>query len=430
MSSPTGLLSCSNEVLTIIFSDSSLKSKDIKSLRLTCKELHSNATRLYAERYLTEPFFVLSRYSLQSLVDICKHPIFSSHIRSIGIVTTTLHVEGLKERVRKISEERWGHEGEANDFAVISEYAKICKEQVELEKSGEARVLLTRALSALQHSFTVKITNDLESMGPIGVIGLLSTIYYDDKWSGKRHYNFADRDSNMRGLFKLVQEALAEVDFEDRKLFTALDLTMRRRSQLPKPSHGCQDHIGGLQNISRVYSGLKTLRLDMDLQALQSQESFISLDHLFRAAPNLQDFSFTAGCSGKRAIGPQSVKRITKLFGIQTKFKLQVLDLQEVACTLEALRALMQRHKQTLIGVKFTKVTLFGSWKDCLSWISQELDLENFHLEQVYTIDRNNMPRKGGTKPIAENIVTESFQCKQSTRAGLANMISTIQRHE
>lgn len=429
MSSPTGLLSCSNEVFTIIFSDLSLNSKDIKSLRLTCKELHPNATRLYAERYLTEPFFILSRYSLESLVDICKHPILSSHIRTIGIVTTTLHVQGLKERVLRISEKPWGHNVKADDFAVISEYAKICKEQVELEKSGEARVMLTRALSTLQHPFTIKVTNDFESMGSIEVIGLPSTTYHDSKWSGKRHYNFMDRDSKMCSLFKLVQEALAEVDFEDRKLFTALELNMRRHSQLPKPSNGYQDHIAGLQDISRVYSGLKSFRFDTDLQAFQSQESLISLDHLFRAAPSLQEFDFKAGCSGRRAVGPHSLKRMSKLFDIQTKFELRVLSLQEVPCTLESLRALMQRHKQTLIDIKFTSVTLLGSWKDCLSWVHQELDLENFHLEQVYTVDRIRIASKGGSKPKIENLAIASFKGKQRTRAGLANMISTIQRH-
>lgn len=109
---------------------------------------------------------------------------------------------------------------------------------------------------------------------------------------------------------------------------------------------------------------------------------------------------------------------------IQTKFELRVLDLREVACTLEALLALMQRHKQTLTGLKFTKITLLGSWKDCLTWIQQELDLENFHLEQIYTIDRKKIASKGGSKPVAQDLIsTASFRGKENTRAGLEDII-------
>lgn len=427
---PSGLLSCPSEVLATIFRNSNLNSKDIKSLRLTCKELHPTATREYAERYFTEPFFFLSRYSLGSLVDICRHPLIGPHVRVIGIVANTLHVEGLKQRVcrmhEQVCESRWGGQVPADDFAIVSEYAKICKEQMDLQNSGEGIALLAKALSALQHPFAIEITNDLESMGPIEVIGLPSMIYHDDKWSGKRCYNIMDREPNMKSLFKLVQEALAEMSFEDRKHFTGLELIMRRRTPAPKPSDGYQDHIKGLQNISRVYSGLNKLQLDMDLQALQTQESFISLDHLFRAAPNLQELSFTGGCSGRRAVGAHSLKRITKLFEIQTKFELRVLDLQEVACTLEALLLLTQRHKQTLTDIKLTKVTLLGSWKDCLTWLRQNLDLENFHLEQAYTVDRNKMASKGGSKPTAQDLATASFKSKQSTRDGLDDLIHRI----
>ncbi|KAG9848875.1 hypothetical protein KCU98_g5405, partial [Aureobasidium melanogenum] len=205
---PSGLLSCPSEVLATIFSDPSLNSKDIKSLRLTCKELHPTATREYAERYLTEPFFILSRYGLESLVNICRHPLISPHIRTVGIMANTLHIQGLKERAcrlhQKICEHRWGYNDTVQEFADLSEYAKICEEQEQLQKGGEAQELLTRALSALHHPFAITITDDFESMGPIEVIGLPPTTYFDEGWSGKRHYKTMDRDSKMRSLFKLI----------------------------------------------------------------------------------------------------------------------------------------------------------------------------------------------------------------------------------
>lgn len=160
MTARSGILACPHEVLTMIFSDQSLGKKDIKSIRLTSRELYPAATREFAMRYLTEPFVTLSRYSLQSLVEICRHPIFSPNIRSVGFLATTLHTKGLAERASSVDHTYRRVKDLATSLGEISDYARICKDQVQLKDSGHTGLLLFNALEALDHPILITITNN------------------------------------------------------------------------------------------------------------------------------------------------------------------------------------------------------------------------------------------------------------------------------
>ncbi|KEQ60394.1 uncharacterized protein M437DRAFT_54477, partial [Aureobasidium melanogenum CBS 110374] len=92
MASAAGLLSCSNEVLAIVFSNPSLSKCDLKSLRLTSKETCSAATVEFVKLFLMKPFIFPSRGGLQFLVNICKNPILSPHIKSIGFLATIVDI--------------------------------------------------------------------------------------------------------------------------------------------------------------------------------------------------------------------------------------------------------------------------------------------------------------------------------------------------
>ncbi|TIA46090.1 hypothetical protein D6C83_05470 [Aureobasidium pullulans] len=158
-----GLLKCPNEVLANIFSNPGLSKNDIKALRLVCTQLRPLATRVFAQRYFTDPFVILSRYALEALVEICEDPIFSPHVQSIGFLTTTLHPD---DSTKKALEE-------------LNAFTQFSAEQVHLESSGEAERLLARAISALGRPMVVTVTNDIDSISPIGVSKVPSNRYYN-----------------------------------------------------------------------------------------------------------------------------------------------------------------------------------------------------------------------------------------------------------
>lgn len=76
MTTHHGFLVHSNEKLAMTSSGQCLSKEDIESQRLASKELCPTRRREFAMRYVTQPVVALSQYGLQSLVDICKHPIF------------------------------------------------------------------------------------------------------------------------------------------------------------------------------------------------------------------------------------------------------------------------------------------------------------------------------------------------------------------
>ncbi|CAD0087209.1 unnamed protein product [Aureobasidium mustum] len=430
MSSPAGLLSCSNETLANIFSDEILSKKDLRSLRLISKELCPAATREFAKRYVTNPFFFLSRYGLQSLIDICKHPIFGPEIRSIGFLATKVHISGLKEHVSdagSIAKHDSNSSSMVDSLTIISDYARILKEKALLAASGDTKELLTTALQALRQPISITIANDLDFVGPGQAIGLpLITHYYDGNFN-KPITCIPDLEVNMKSSLKLIEKVIAKLSTKDHMLLTGLKLKMRRHSQdTPNTSDPSRLDSIIVQSISGAYSSLTTFHLELDLESLRCSSSFGSFEELLKAVPNLQVFAFETSCTDKRPVGMSTLERVAKLFSFETNFELRVLILQNVPCTLESLQLLMERHKKTLEHVKLSKITLLGSWKACLRGMRKELDLQRLQIADPYTISRDNTTSRGVFLPKQQTWrapTTNSFEGKENTRTGLDNLI-------
>jgi hypothetical protein len=402
----------------MIFSDQSLDKKDTKSLRLTSKELNPAATREFAKRYLTEPFFTLSRYSLQSLVDMCRHPIFSTHIQSIGFLATTLPTRGLAIRARNADV------GRLDDLVAnleeISDYTRICKDQIQLKNSGDTKKLLVVALEALDHPISITVTNGPEPTGPHGVIGLPSTIYRYDESLGRCVAKLTEIDSKMRTFFSLVEETVASLKTRGRIQLAGMKVNISRRST-DATSFFSADCIETGQ-LDGVYSDLTKLHLDFNLEAFRCPVILKSLEHLFKAAPKLQELTIISSCMGSRVVGKSTLDRLSKIFDIETAFELKVLVLERVPCTSETLLQLMKRYKQTLVDIKLSRVTLLGCWKPCLSWMRKGLDLKNLHISHPHTVHRHQLVSRGPFRPTElfwQVLQTMPLQGKENVRAGL-----------
>ena len=417
MTSRSGLLACSNEVLTMIFNDPSLSKKDIKSLRLTSKELHPAATREFAMRYLTEPVVALSRCGLQSLVDICRHPIFGPKIRSIGFLATTLNIRGLQDRVSYMPRDE--HDL-VEDLAEIIEYASLCKEEQQLKASGDKKKLLANALKAIDHPISVAVINDLESICPDGVIGLPATTYHYDESSDRRVIRSSDLHSEAKSWFTTVEKVIAGMTTKDRIILAGLSIKLRRRSG-ESPSTSNPNCIK-IRALDKIYSNLTTLRLDLNLEALRCPVSSKSWKDLSKMTPKLQEFRFSANYTGTRAVGVPALQRVTKFFDIETAFKLNSLVLENVPCTSGCLLQLLERHKQTLVSLKLSRITLVGDWKACLQLIRMNLNLENLHISHPQLTSPSSTG--GVSQPSRSYMVSsQSFTGQESVKAGLDRMI-------
>ncbi|KAG9563793.1 hypothetical protein KCU71_g3363, partial [Aureobasidium melanogenum] len=80
---PPELVDLPTEVLLEIFKH--VPDEDLLSARLVCKQLCDAATPRFAKVNFTERFHVVSPYSINALVDITEHPVFSKYVEVVAI---------------------------------------------------------------------------------------------------------------------------------------------------------------------------------------------------------------------------------------------------------------------------------------------------------------------------------------------------------
>ncbi|KAI4743859.1 hypothetical protein E4T50_05761 [Aureobasidium sp. EXF-12298] len=89
------LLALPNEILATICADNDLSVNDLAAMRLTNKELHAVATQEFAQRYFQNPFVMMLKDSLETLVKICKHPVFGPQVRKIQLLNNFFYPGNL-----------------------------------------------------------------------------------------------------------------------------------------------------------------------------------------------------------------------------------------------------------------------------------------------------------------------------------------------
>ncbi|KAF2493739.1 hypothetical protein BU16DRAFT_463500, partial [Lophium mytilinum] len=118
-----------------------LESLDFFNLRLACRDLYKKTSKAFGRRYFKHMKFMLSPDSLQALEDISKNDELSHYIRHIGIGTERIHSQILNKWDAQNFDE-WAQ-------TYRNEYETQLRRQVELDKDGTARRILTGVLSSL-----------------------------------------------------------------------------------------------------------------------------------------------------------------------------------------------------------------------------------------------------------------------------------------
>jgi hypothetical protein len=80
-----GLLQLPNEALAIILDG--LDAQGFSALRLTSKHANSATLVAFTRQYFKTRYVMLSRLSLENLVEIARHPVFGPAVRTLEICT-------------------------------------------------------------------------------------------------------------------------------------------------------------------------------------------------------------------------------------------------------------------------------------------------------------------------------------------------------
>ncbi|KAG9663903.1 hypothetical protein KCU95_g7668, partial [Aureobasidium melanogenum] len=84
---PASFSSLPPELVSMICSDPGLEKKDLIALRLTSKSghIHASATKAFGKLCFTDVPLIYTRYSLETFVKICGHPVFGPCIRKVKL---------------------------------------------------------------------------------------------------------------------------------------------------------------------------------------------------------------------------------------------------------------------------------------------------------------------------------------------------------
>ncbi|KEQ90465.1 hypothetical protein AUEXF2481DRAFT_568038 [Aureobasidium subglaciale EXF-2481] len=97
------ILSMPNEVLAMVFADKTLSANNLAAVRVSCKELHAIATKEFAKRYFQDPFVMVTKESLEALVDICRHPVFGPQGKKVQLLNARVNKCLLSDRAKDLT---------------------------------------------------------------------------------------------------------------------------------------------------------------------------------------------------------------------------------------------------------------------------------------------------------------------------------------
>jgi hypothetical protein len=276
MVQPFRILDLPTELIRQICTDDDFGKHDLMALRLTCRITCGFSTQQFDAMCFSGISVLLTRRSLQTLVDISRHPRIGPHIKEITLTQLRTFLEAFQCLIpahRPIY-----HEGDLAEAKLsaktIHQYLDGYHEEMELEQSGDAVRLLTEAFAALRkfdQSLCLRVSD--EERTHIGAQGCISGALIDeDKETSvfKQHWGETVRvlikamaDSGCRVLrLSLVSTTDASL-IGDKKLWDdSLDEEINRLSAnliaFDVDVH-CHDSEAVLKSVKQVVARAKNL---------------------------------------------------------------------------------------------------------------------------------------------------------------------------
>ncbi|KAH0369537.1 hypothetical protein KCU65_g3296, partial [Aureobasidium melanogenum] len=124
----------------------------LQAVRLTCRRLYDPATVEFAKRFLTRPCVMLSRYSLQQLIDLCKHPLVGPYVQEVCFCPYRMSRAFLDQLNQQLY--RLMHDDRLNSLNMVKTYlvwyVDKLEDELRLEKQKQTKRLLEEAFKALR----------------------------------------------------------------------------------------------------------------------------------------------------------------------------------------------------------------------------------------------------------------------------------------
>ncbi|KAK4238942.1 hypothetical protein C8A03DRAFT_14647 [Achaetomium macrosporum] len=399
-----GLLQLPNEVLAIIFGG--LDAQGFSALRLTSKYAKLATLPGFISRYFRTRYIMLSRLSLENLVEIARHPDFGPAVRTLELCTDHFvefpdsgsHIArhegdillaiqegrcppaalvGSIDDAHSSGEEEDqspGEEGRGTDEGSLSSqdsyeapldkvaYTSLWEEQEHIIMSGLAQAYITRALISLTNIEAVVISNMHRPWGALA----------HGRQTGLPPTNALDDYEEVPFLGHVLRITLTAIATSGAALSSlAITAGLPREAIVPDILRPSESHFQYYKNLP---PSLTELTLNVSAEATRGAEDRWADDlsafiGVFRQLTQLDlvikpvDF------------GPQ-VNRLKQLAPKLQLPNLECLGLYRAYCSVQDLGAFIVRHKATLQSVTLVRVGVsggIGHWRSLFALLRDHL---------------------------------------------------------
>ncbi|KAK4653543.1 hypothetical protein QC762_0084700 [Podospora pseudocomata] len=400
-----GLLRLPNELLDIIFGG--LDAQSFSALRLTSKYIKLATLPAFISRYFQTRYIMLSRLSLENLMEIARHPDFGPAVKTLELCTdhfvefpnpyfhTTRHqgdilltieegrcppavLVGSIDDAHSSGEEEDqspGEEGRRTDEGSVSSqasyetlldkvaYTSLWEEQEYIIMSGLAQAYITQALISLPNIEAAVISNMHRPWGALA----------HGRQTGLPPTNALDDSMQVQFLGQVLRITLTAIATSGAAL-SSLAITagvLSREAIAPDILRPSESHFQYYKNLP---PSLTELTLNVSAKATRGAEDRWADDlsafiGVFRQLTQL-DLVITPVDYGPR------VDRLKQLAPKLQIPNLQCLGLYRAYCSVQDLGAFIVRHKATLQSVTLVQVGVsggIGHWRSLFALIRAHL---------------------------------------------------------
>ena len=356
-------------------------------MRLTNKELHAVTTKEFAQRYFRDPFVMMLQDSLETLVEICEHPIFGTHIREIQLLNNFFDPDALQSLAREFA----GTYG-VTDTTKLSRRSRrleclmnLVVDQHDMVRSGTGLRLLKRAFEALgaQGRSVAVVSQKLNlSYPPVGWSRIAENFRQDQIYSLLSKPGVS---STTKILLEAAQAGVCKVSKLEVGLnrlhnggredfgFGNLDRTLLLGLQAIDFQYQCQTRHPYPYDVSltdqylvpllhMMPPDLKTLAVCSDAIDLRINAGSHTMYHAL--VPGLRPDVF-------RGIQPNALENLSL-----SKMSLHQDDL------LQLLNAFARSVKKLILD----EIYIYGDWDQVLSHVARSFSLKHFKLRKAHKI--------------------------------------------
>jgi hypothetical protein len=374
------LLRLPQEVVHLILS--SLGKESLFCLRLTSKDINNKVLPSFLATCFEVPCVMLSRPSLQNLLQISRNPIFASAVKGVNITIDHLILDPSEEEKTSYLDDEIQHFQQGgrkcrtqptHNFFDRPAYDRLFQDQEFFITTGLHTTFLTQALSAFPQLDTITISNSSKPWGA-------TNQKQQTGWHPTNNINNIESLEFVSHVFRVVLSAIVisnsqpcflniSVGYPDE----AIDVLMLR---FPAPYvdlfRGMPPSLTSLSIMVSPNSVAETSD-EWDSCLLQFLSLFPALSQLGLGFAYRDDQGRLASFSQKLELQ-----------------ELTDLDLDCINCSPEDLFSILYRHKKTLRRVRLSSISFpsLAGWQWFLAAGRDNLSLESLVVDSIMADER------------------------------------------